>query len=50
MGRPLLAGRLADQAALRGLLAAIRDLGFSLISVETCRYTGIFNLSRVTPL
>ena len=34
-GTTLLAGRLADQAALHGLLAAIRDLGLSLISVET---------------
>lgn len=34
-GTTLLAGRLADQAALHGLLAAIRDLGLSLISVGT---------------
>ena len=34
-GTTLLAGQLADQAALHGLLAAIRDLGLSLISVET---------------
>jgi hypothetical protein len=31
----LVSGELADQAALYGLFAAIRDLGLSLISVET---------------
>jgi len=34
-GTTLVSGALADQAALHGLLAAIRDLGLSLISVET---------------
>jgi hypothetical protein len=34
-GTTLVTGELADQAALHGLLAAIRDLGLSLISVET---------------
>jgi hypothetical protein len=34
-GRTLVCGELADQAAVHGLLAAIRDLGLSLISVET---------------
>jgi hypothetical protein len=34
-GTTLVSGELADQAALHGLLAAIRDLGLSLISVET---------------
>ena len=33
-GTTLLSGRLADQAAVHGLLAAVRDLGLSLISVE----------------
>jgi len=33
-GTTLLAGRLADQAALHGLLAAIRDLGFSVGTVD----------------
>ncbi len=31
----VLTGEVADQAALHGLLATIRDLGLSLISVET---------------
>jgi hypothetical protein len=34
-GTTLVSGELADQAALHGLMAAIRDLGLSLISVET---------------
>jgi hypothetical protein len=34
-GTTLVTGELADQAAVHGLLAAIRDLGLSLISVET---------------
>ncbi|MGZ6036232.1 MAG: hypothetical protein ACXWLG_12355 [Myxococcaceae bacterium] len=38
-GTTLVRGELADQAALHGLLAAIRDLGLSLISVETVATT-----------
>jgi len=34
-GTTFISGELADQAAVHGLLAAIRDLGPSLISVET---------------
>jgi hypothetical protein len=34
-GTTLVSGELADQAAVHGLLAAIRDLGLSMISVET---------------
>jgi hypothetical protein len=34
-GTTLVSGELADQAAVHGLLAAIRDLGLSLITVET---------------
>jgi hypothetical protein len=34
-GTTLVSGELPDQAALHGLLAAIRDLGLSLISVGT---------------
>ncbi len=30
----LLRGRVADQAALHGLLAKIRDLGLSLLSID----------------
>jgi len=34
-GTTLVSGELADQAAVYGLLAAIRDLGLSLVAVET---------------
>jgi hypothetical protein len=34
-GTTVLSGELADQAAVYGLLAALRDLGLSLLSVET---------------
>jgi hypothetical protein len=34
-GTTLVSGELTDQAAVHGLLASIRDLGLSLISVET---------------
>ena len=34
-GTTLLSGCMADQAALHGLLATIRDLGLSLISADT---------------
>jgi hypothetical protein len=37
-GETILAGPLADQAALHGVLAAIRDLGMPLLSVH--RITG----------
>jgi hypothetical protein len=39
-GTTVLRGQLADQAALHGLLAAIRDLGLSLVSVETITQPG----------
>lgn len=32
----LLAGRIADQPALHGVLARIRDLGLTLVSVARC--------------
>jgi hypothetical protein len=34
-GTTLVTGELSDQAALHGLLGSIRDLGLSLISVDT---------------
>jgi hypothetical protein len=34
-GTTLVSGELPDQAAVHGLLGSIRDLGLSLISVET---------------
>jgi hypothetical protein len=37
-GTTLVRGELADQAAVHGLLAAIRDLGLSLVSLETVAF------------
>jgi len=37
-GATLLTGLVADQAALHGLLAKIRDLGLPLLSVERGQY------------
>ena len=34
-GTTVLTGQLRDQAELHGLLAAIRDLGLSIVSIET---------------
>ncbi len=34
-GTSLISGVLTDQAALHGLLATVRDLGISLVSLET---------------
>lgn len=35
-GRTRLAGEVADQAALFGLLGKVRDLGLALVSVKPC--------------
>ncbi len=34
LGNTVISGRLADQAALHGVLAKIRDLGLTLIAVQ----------------
>jgi ABC-type nitrate/sulfonate/bicarbonate transport system permease component len=39
-GTTLVSGELVDEAAVHGLLAAIRDLGLSLVSVETVAIPG----------
>lgn len=41
-GTSLLVGALADQAALHGVLAGIRDLGLPLLSIERTRPTATF--------
>jgi hypothetical protein len=38
-GTTLLIGELVDQAALHGLLGSVRDLGLSLVSVDTVAIT-----------
>jgi hypothetical protein len=40
-GTTVLTGQLRDQAELHGLLGAIRDLGLSLVSIETTPVTPI---------
>lgn len=39
-GTSTLAGPVADQAALHGLLAKVRDLGIALISINPATFTG----------
>jgi hypothetical protein len=39
-GETTIAARIADQAALYGLLVSIRDLGVLLLSVQCVEYTG----------
>ena len=39
-GTTLLMGRVPDQAALHGLLSAIRDLGLSIVDAETTAVAG----------
>ena len=39
-GETLLTGPVADQTALHGLLAKVRDLGLALIAVERCALDG----------
>jgi hypothetical protein len=39
-GETLLSGQVADQAALYGLLAKLRDLGLPLVSVESTEVEG----------
>lgn len=39
-GETTLAGELIDQAALYGLLARLRDLGLSLVSVLSSEHSG----------
>lgn len=38
-GTTLVRGELADQAAVHGLLGSIRDLGLSLVSLETVAFS-----------
>ena len=38
-GTTVLTGRLRDQAELHGLLGSIRDLGISIVSIETTSVT-----------
>ena len=38
-GTTVLTGELADQAAVHGLLVAIRDLGLPLVSIETSAHS-----------
>lgn len=39
-GTTVLRGELADQAAVHGLLATVRDLGLSIVSLETVSIPG----------
>ena len=48
-GTTCLTGAVADQAELHGLLAKIRDLGVTLISVEVVDVPGTERTARPTP-
>jgi uncharacterized protein (TIGR01777 family) len=49
-GTTLLSGDLPDQSAMHGVLAAVRDLGLPIVSVETTDDSGGGTTSRATPL
>jgi hypothetical protein len=49
-GQTELTGPIPDQAALHGLLAKIRDLGLTLLSVQLIEDKGVSNEVQSSPL
>lgn len=50
LGQTELSGQVFDQAALHGVLTKIRDLGLTLVSIQTIDLKGVQNEIQSPPL